>query len=180
MALEHFFYSDPINATELKSFILRAVISDLDCDAMANTVMALLKAYWTILENDEEVGEVPALDGKAAEDFYRKVYVKAFNARIPGYLDEKDPDVTWPESLPFYEYGKGYVEAELFPKWLVNTCALAAVEQDVASIKAVARFHRAMETPGTPEHQEMTKTLGTEQMAKIVAEAKAREVRDAK
>lgn len=169
MALEHYFYNEAVDADELRGFILRAVISDLDSSEMEDVVKGLLKAYWAITELDGDEDRVKALNGKKAEDFYRKVYVKAFGATHPGYLDEEDPDVTWAESLPIYQSGVGYEKARLFPKWLVETCALAAVERDIANMRAFARYNKAVETPGTPEHEDLRERFGEERAAEMVA-----------
>jgi hypothetical protein len=174
MALEYYFYQEPVGADDLKEIILRAVISDLDSDDMEDAVKGLLKAYWAIVGLDEDAPEVKALDGKEAEDFYRKVYVKAFSARIPGYLDEDDPEVSWAEALPIYESGVGYEMAKLFPVEIVKVCALAAAERDVANLKAFAAYNKAVETPGTPEHEDLKHRFGEDRAAEMVAHGKAR------
>ena len=172
MALEHYFYQEAVDADELKEFILRAVISDLEDEGMESTVEALLKAYWILAEAEDD--EVKAFDGKETEDFYRKVYVKAFNARIPDYLDEDDPEVSWAEALPIYKSGTGYEKTKLFPLWLVKTAALAAAQRDVANLKAFSAYSKAVETPGTPEHEDLKKTYGEERAAEVLANAEAR------
>jgi len=181
MALELFFYREAVELEEIKELVLRAVISDLDSYDTSALVRALLKAYWEIAEvmEDEGAPEIKALDGREFEDFYRKVYVKAFEKRIPGYLDKEDPDITWPEPVPYYESGSGYVSYKLFPVWFAKTVALATVERDVAMLKEMQRYAEAVETPGTPEHEDLKARYGEERAAEMVARGKERRAAEA-